>query len=160
MKSWKRTLGAGLCTVALVAGAAPAGADQVVNTVDSTIDKAPETMNLTVGGGAGNTTIWVNATEDKSEGSAVCNIGNLQKLVLNVVSSKPGIATVPTTIEIRDCGEDKGASLPVTPVAAGTSKITLSVNSATTASGNFDLQPAQFEANVAAASSPPPPPPP
>lgn len=160
MKSWKRTLGAGLCTVALVAGAAPAGADQVVNTVDSTIDNAPETMNLTVGGGAGNTTIWVNATEDRNEGSAVCNIGNLQKLVLNVVSTKPGIATVPTTIEIKDCGKDKGASLSVTPVAAGTSKITFSVNSATTASGDFDLLTARFDANVAAASSPPPPPPP
>lgn len=160
MKSWKRTLAAGLCTVALVAGVAPAGADQVVNTLDNSIDNAWETMNLTVGGGAVSTTIWLNATKDAGESSVECNIGASQKLVLNVHSQKTGVATVAGTIEISGCGENNGASLSVTPVAAGDSNITFSVNGDTTARGNFDLLTARFDAKVAAASSPPPPPPP
>lgn len=156
MKSWKRTLGAGVCTVALLAAAAPAGADQVVNNLDNTIDDRAETMNLSVDGGPVTTTIWVNATKEGQEvvGSE-CNIKQGQQLVLKVSPAKPGFVTVPETITITGCGIDNGAVLSVTPVAVGTIEISFSEDKSTNASGTFEPKPAKFNAVVARDTTPP-----
>lgn len=156
MKSWKRTLGAGVCTVALLAGAAPAGADQVVNDLDNTIDDSAETMDLTVGSGNVTTKIWVNATKDgNKEVGAECNIQPGQQLVLKVTPARVGFVTVPETIKITGCGLENGAVLSVKPVAAGTTEISFSQDKSTDAGGTFEMKTAKFNAVVARDTTPP-----
>ncbi|MDP9454012.1 MAG: hypothetical protein M3P97_11685, partial [Actinomycetota bacterium] len=124
--------------------------------MDNTIDDTRETMNLIVGSPAGTTNIYVNATKEDREGNnltSMCNVKAGEKLVLNVTSSDNAVATAPATIEIKGCGTTNQTPLAVTPVGAGTSDITFSRNTGSTATGTFDMSTARFRAAVTA---PPP----
>jgi hypothetical protein len=124
-------------------------ADVVVNSLDNTIDNTKEQMSLTVDGSAQSTLIRVEATKDKiaDESSVVCNVSETAKLVVNIESDKPDVATVsPSTLTFSACGVSQPVT--VTPGKAGTTNIDFTKASTSTADGAFDLFTARFQAVV------------
>jgi hypothetical protein len=125
-------------------------ADDISNNLDASIDAVAETMPLQVGGANGTTTLYVVPQND--DGKNGCNLTGSTTLVANVTSSNPSVATVsPGSVTFDSCSAQR--TLTVTPVAAGSTTISLAQSSNST-SGTFNLAPATFTVNV----SPPPPP--
>jgi hypothetical protein len=138
----------------LLAIPAIALADVVVNDLDNNVDTTLEEMNLTAGGTNGTAKLYVIPSsgpafpQDTPNG---CNLaGNNTDLVLNVASDNTAVAEVTSQVTIASCDLANGASISVTPKAAGTANITVSKDSSTTAPGTFTLTPASFKVNVAA----------
>lgn len=140
-------------TVAIVAavalgGAGIAYADDISNNLDATVDSAAEAMPLNVGGANGTTTLFV--TPKNGDGKQGCNLTGGTTLGVSVSSSTPGVATVsPSSATFAGCSDSK--ILTVTPVAAGSTTITVAQTSNSTG-GTFNLAPATFVVTV----SPPP----
>jgi len=128
----------------LVAGAQASLADGITNTVDASVDAIAEAMPLNVGGAVGTTTlVWV----INDQGKNGCDLTGQTTFSANVVSSNTSVATVsPSSVTFSSCGDVK--SLTVTPVAIGTSQITL-IQTANTTGQTIDLLPARFNVNVA-----------
>lgn len=149
----RRTSAAAVAALALALGAAAASADDIVNTLDGTLDSTVEVMPLTVGGAAANTSFYVQPTGDgnnPADGKSGCNLTGSSTLVVAVVSSDPGKATVsPNSLTFGSCGDVK--KVTVTPVAAGGTTVTLSQTSNTTGA-TFSFAPATFRVDVAAAT--------
>jgi hypothetical protein len=123
--------------------------DDVSNTLDGTVDAAAETMSLTAGGPNGTTTLSVKPT--KGDGKNGCNLAKKQSLGVSVNSSNTSVATVsPSSITFGSCNDTP--TVTVTPVAGGTSNITITQVSNST-DGTFNLGPASFTVNV---QGPPP----
>jgi hypothetical protein len=140
------------CAV-LLAIPAVALADVVVNNLDNTVDTTLEEMNLTAGGTNGTAKLYVLAAsgqdfpQDSQNG---CNLaGNNTDLVLNVASDNTTVADVTSQVTISSCDLANGASISVTPKAAGTANISVTQDASTTATGSFTLTPASFKVNVA-----------
>lgn len=130
----------------LLAGAGVAQADDVFNTLDTSIDAVAETMPLNVGGAAGTTTLAVDPTNDPGKNG--CNLTGSTVLTLSLASSDTSVATVsPASVTFGSCGETK--TLTITPVAGGTATVTARQTTNTTG-GTFNLAPATFTVNVAA----------
>jgi hypothetical protein len=157
---WSLVLGAMFAATALIA---VAYADNVVNTLDTTVDVTKETMNLTVGGGNGSTFVWVqNVNTGGGDTNNPCNLAGAASLTVNVQSTDPSVATVsPSTVTIADCSNGNTADpaelakmpqVTVTPVAAGSADITFSQN-AFNGSGIFNYAPAAFTVVVTGASN-------
>ena len=137
-----------------------ARADVVTNTLDNTIDAAPEVMNLTAGGANGSTQLYVQNTNQNSESfpdtNNGCNLaGNNTDLTVDLVSSDPTKATVsPSQLTFAACGDPNNAADPnvktitVTPLAAGSTTIS-ATQAAYTGTGVMNLSPATFTVNVA-----------
>ena len=125
--------------------AALAYADDISNQLDASIDGDFEVMALNVGGGTGSTTLIV--TPRNGDGKNGCNLTGSTTLVVSVTSSNPGVATVtPASLTFGSCGDVK--TVTVTPVATGTTDVTVSQTSNSTG-GTFSLDPASFRVNVA-----------
>lgn len=126
-------------------------ADDVSNDLDATVDTTLETMNLTVGGAVGTTTLYtVNRNGDGKNG---CNITSSTSLTLTITSSDPAVATVsPSTVTFGSCGDEK--LLTVTPRAIGAAGSTTisATQTANSTGGTFNLAPVNFTVNVAAAA--------
>lgn len=130
----------------LLAGGGVAWADDIYNTLDSSIDATAEIMPLNVGGANGSTTLAVDPTN--GDGKSGCNLTGSTILTLNLTSSNPAVATVsPSTVTFTSCGDTK--ALTITPVGAGSATVSASQVSNTT-DGTFNLAPATFTVNVAA----------
>ncbi len=136
------------CAV-LLAVPAIALADNIVNSLDPTIDAVAETMPLNQNGANGTTTLYVDPTN--GDGKNGCNFGGTTgTLQLAISSSDTSVATVsPSSVTFSGCGQTH--TLTVTPHNAGTANINVTQTSNTTGA-TFALAPAQFKVVV----SPPP----
>lgn len=138
-------------TFLVVAGAASAHADLIVNNVDGTVDSTVESLPLNPGGTATVAMRLIEANDDSKQG---CNLTGQTTLVVNVNNSTPATATVtPSTLTFDSC-----AAVPkvtVTALAQGAATISLSVRSNDT-KGTFDLAPATFMVTVAPPPNTPP----
>jgi len=134
-----------LTTSATFGFAGVALADDVINNLDSTVDAAAEAMPLNVGGSNGSTQLYI--APQNGDGKNGCNLTGATSLVLSVLSSNTAVATVsPSSVTFTSCGDTK--ILTVTPVSQGSSTVSVSQTSNTTA-GTFNLAPATFNVNVA-----------
>lgn len=140
-----------LCLTAIAAMALPgsAWADQIVNTLDNSIDPTRETLQLTVPN-SGSTTVYVNPTNDL-DGEPSCNLqGKDESVTFSVESSNSSVATVsPSSITFNNCGDTRAVT--VTAVAQGPANITFTRKSSTGVVGTFDPAPANFAVNVSPA---------
>ncbi|NNM46849.1 PxKF domain-containing protein [Knoellia koreensis] len=131
------------CLLALFAGALPALADDIVNDITT----QNEVMSLTAGGAPGSTVLSVTPTG--GDGKNGCNLTGGTSATFAVTSSNPAVATVsPASVTFTSCSDTR--SLTVTPVAEGTSSVTLR-QTANSSQGSFNTAPAAFTANVAKA---------
>jgi hypothetical protein len=130
----------------LLAVPAIALADNIVNSVDPTIDAVAETMPLNQNGANGTTTLYVDPTN--GDGKNGCNFGGTTgTLQLAISSSDTSVATVsPSSVTFSSCGDVK--TLTVTPHNAGTANINVTQTSNGTGA-TFNLDPAQFKVVVA-----------
>src|SRR6476661_2348586 len=71
----------------LLAGGGVAVADDIYNTLDTSIDSTAEVMPLNAGGASGTTTLAVR--EQNADGKQGCNLTGQTTLTLNVSSSNP-----------------------------------------------------------------------
>ena len=145
----RRTLGVLLgATLAAASIVGVAGADDVSNNLDASVDTVAEAMPLNVGGANGTTQLYV--TPANGDGKNGCNLTGSSALGLSVTSSNTGVATVsPSSVTFTSCGDLK--TLTVAPVAAGSATISVSQTSNSTG-GTFNLAPATFSVNVTAAA--------
>jgi hypothetical protein len=108
-------------------------------------------MSLIVGGANGFTDLFVVTRND--DGKNGCNLTGSTTLVVNVVNSNPGVATVsPSQLTFTNCegvGSNLTTGITVTPVSVGSTNISLSLVSNNT-EGTFNLAPATFTVNVSA----------
>jgi hypothetical protein len=162
MHTWPRrtrwTPTALLAAAALVvAGAAPAAADAVVNGLDDSIDSTYELMPLALSTGAGSTTIYVVPTDDDNDPG--CNFdGPGETVTVGLTSDRPDVATVsPSTLVLSACGTAGATTVTVTPVGVGSANVTASVVAGTNKTGGtFSVGNARFTAKVAAVPNTPP----
>jgi hypothetical protein len=151
----------------LLAVPAIALADIVANDLDTTVDNTAEVMPLQVGGANGTTKLYVLNTNSSGSGfgsgfsdpNNACNLAGASNLQLDVTSSNPSVATVsPASVTINDCGEPNGVTITVSPVAAGSTQITVARKAGTTSSapGTFHFGPATFDVNVTPPPNTPP----
>lgn len=125
-----------------------AGADDISNDLDSTVDAAAEVMPLSANGAAGSTQLYVIARN--GDGKNGCNLIGGTSMTVAVASSNTAVATVsPSSITFRSCSDRP--TLTVTPHNAGSATVSLTQSSNST-DGSFNLAPATFTVNV----SPPP----
>jgi len=151
------------CAV-LLAIPAIALADIVANNLDATVDTVAEVMPLQEGGANGTTKLYVVNTNSGDstypDTNNSCNLaGTSTNLQVDVTSSNPSVATVsPTSATINDCGEANGVTLTVSPVAAGSTTITVArkAGTDTSAPGTFYYGPATFTVNVTPPPNTPP----
>ncbi|MEO5316120.1 PxKF domain-containing protein [Pseudarthrobacter sp. CC12] len=130
----------------LLAGGGVAFADDIYNTLDTSIDSTAEVMPLNAGGANGTTTLAVR--EQNADGKQGCNLTGQTTLTLNVSSSNPAVATVsPSRVTFDSCGALR--TLTITPVGAGSATVSASQVS-NNSGGTFNLAPATFTVNVAA----------
>lgn len=149
--SWRRGRG-GLRSVAVLAaaGLALAGggiayADDVYNTLDSSIDAEAEILALNAGA-AGSTHLAIQPKN--GDGETGCNVKGDWSVTLNLVSSDPTVATVsPATVILPDCGVVP--ELTISALKAGTTYVSATVAS-TTSPGSFNTAPAAFRVDVTA----------
>lgn len=133
----------------LMSAGVAAHADDVANNLDTTVDATYETMALTVGGSAMSTKLYT--VTRNGDGKNGCNLTGGTSLKVAVSSSDPSVATVsPAEVTFTSCVNEANTPhvLWVTPLAPGTTTVTLSQVSNTTA-GTFELRTASFTVNVA-----------
>ena len=151
MRTVRRSLAHRVATVAAITAAGvmalpvSALADTVQNNIDSTVDATAEVLSLTAGGATGSPSLFV--TPDQNDGVNGCNLKNTGTLTVTVSSSNTTVATVsPSSVTFTDCNQPR--QLTVTPKAAGSANVTVSISSNNTG-GTFDLAPAAFRVDVA-----------
>jgi hypothetical protein len=149
----RRTLGVLLgATIAAASIVGVAGADDISNNLDASVDAVAEAMPLTENGADGTTQLYV--TPRNGDGKGGCNLTGSSVLVLSVSSSNTAVATVsPSSVTFGSCGDLK--TLTVTPHNQGTATISVSQTSNNTG-GTFNLAPATFTVNVAPPPNTPP----
>lgn len=133
---------------------AAALADNVTNTLDSSIDSTYEIMPLVAGGSIGVTSFYV--FPQNNDGKSGCNLTGSTILEVWVSSSDVNIATVyPASLTFTACGQANAVSLSVTPLNQGEATISLS-QKYTNATGTFTFNTATFKVNVAPPPNTPP----
>ncbi|HET9655150.1 MAG TPA: PxKF domain-containing protein [Kineosporiaceae bacterium] len=125
-----------------------ARADEVFNTIDTTVDSTVEVMTLTAFGPDGVTGIAVRPTHGDGGCHVQDNTAGGGWIELTFRSGDDTVATVsPTTMRFRGCNEQP---LTVTPRQEGTTRITavLTRNATKYDADTFDLLPAAFDVTV------------
>jgi hypothetical protein len=132
-----------------------ARADVVFDNLDTTVDAAAESLNLTISSAPVTLTY---TTTDPSDPVGGCNLTGLgSQLVVSVASSNTATATLDKSqLTFVNC--TTSTSVTVTPHSPGTAIISLSFVSVTTqkdgvTSSNFDLAPATFTVTVTSADT-------
>jgi hypothetical protein len=123
-------------------------ADQITNNLDGTVDSTLETLNLTPNGSTGSVGLFVIPLG--GDGKNGCNLTGQTSLVVNVTTTNPSVAAVsPAQITFTSCNTAPipQTTITVTPHAAGSANVGLTVASNTTG-GNFDLSTATFTVSV------------
>jgi hypothetical protein len=146
--SWFRGLAATSAAVVFaVAGGAAALADDVYNSLDATIDATIETTSVQQG--LSKSVSYI-VRPQNGDGNAGCNIQGAEALVVDVVSSAPGVATVsPSSLTFSSCSPEVLPTVTVTGVTAGTATISLAQVTNNTG-GTFVLSSATFAVSVVA----------
>ena len=123
----RRSLGVLLgATIAAASIVGVAGADDISNNLDASIDAVAEAMPLNVGGANGTTQLYV--TPRNGDGKNGCNLTSSTALGLSVSSSNTAVATVsPSSVTFQSCGDTK--TLTVTPHNHGSATISVSQTS-------------------------------
>lgn len=146
MRTSRRLALMGATTALLLSGTGIATADDISNSIDSSVDAVAEVMPLNVGGADGTTTLAVNPMGD--DGKSGCNLTGSTILTVDVKSNNTDAATVsPSSVTFTSCGTTP--TLTVHPVAVGSATISLT-QTVNTTSGTFNLAPATFTVNVTA----------
>ena len=144
----RRSAASALTALLLLAGVTTAYADDISNNLDTTVDATYEALPLSAGASGSVTFFTVNRNGDGDNG---CNLqGTTEKLVVDVVSSNPAVATVsPSQLTFDNCVslENSTKTVMVTAVAAGTADVHLSLVS-NNSGGAFNLDPARFTVTV------------
>ena len=144
--NFRRAVACAVTASVLSASVGIANADDISNNLDNSVDAVAEAMPLTVGGANGTTELYVIPTG--GDGKSGCNLTGGTSLGISISSSNRSVATVsPSTATFTGCGEKK--ALTVTPVAQGSTTISVSQSSNTTGA-SFNFAPATFTVNVAA----------
>lgn len=131
-------------TLAATSVVGVAGADDVSNNIDASVDATAEVMALTVPGADGTTQLYIAPTN--GDGKSGCNLTGSSTLTASVASSNTAVATVtPSTVTFTSCGDTP--TLTVTPHATGTATVIVTGGTNTT-EGTFNFAPATFTVNV------------
>jgi hypothetical protein len=148
---------AALVLIITLIGAWAAFADDVANNADASVDATYETVTLLTTGASRQIDLYI--VTQNGDGKQGCNLTGSTKLVLNVTSTIPAVATVfPSQITFTNCeavGTNLSTAVTVAPVAAGTTKIEFSLVSNDTG-GTFNLDSARFTVDVALPPNTPP----
>jgi hypothetical protein len=120
--------------------------DDIANALDPSIDATAEAMPLNVGTN-GTTTLYVQPRN--GDGKNGCNLQSTTEAVtVNVVSSDPSVATVsPSSVTFTSCPGT--TQLTITPLAQGTTSISVSEPTANNTGATFNGAPATFTVTVA-----------
>jgi hypothetical protein len=125
-------------------------ADDIVNNLDVTIDATLETMNLTVGGGTGSASYFINSQGIAVDGDNGCNFdGATEAATFSVTVANTAVATANVSSVVFDgpgCGDTPGVT--ITPVGPGSTSVTLT-QTANNTGGTFNVSTATFTVNVA-----------
>jgi hypothetical protein len=142
------------CAV-LLAIPAIALADNVSNTIDTSVDAVAENMPLNQGGPNGTTKLYIDPTN--GDGKNGCNLTSSTTLIVALSSDNTSVATVsPSQVTFTSClTSANGIPITVTPHNAGTANISASLVSEN-ADGTFNLAPAAFKVTVAPPPNTPP----
>lgn len=128
----------------ILAGAGVGYADNIANTLDSSVDAEAEVMALNVGGTAGSTSLTV--VPVNNDGKQGCNLTGSTSVTLSVSSSDINVATVsPSSITFTSCENPR--VLTISPVGAGSATVAAVVTANSTA-GSFSVAPAAFRVDV------------
>lgn len=135
--------------VASTALAVPAGADDIRNELDASIDATAESITLSAGGATGS--VGISIQPRNGDGVNGCNVKNDGTLVVNVLTSNAAVATVsPSSLTFANC-----AAQTVTVTSGSTGSATVSVAEvANNSGGTFNFAPATFTVNVTAVTPP------
>ena len=132
-------------TLVAVSAVGVAGADDISNNLDGSIDAVAEVMALNANGANGTTELYVAPQND--DGKNGCNLTGSTTLTVAVASSNTAVATVsPSSVTFDSCGATR--TITVTPKMAGSASISISQTSNNTGA-TFNLAPATFTVNVA-----------
>ena len=157
-RGYRRMLKIALTLAMLVSGvlAVGAAADQISNNLDTTADAVAEVMPLAAGGASGTTRLYV--VVQNNDGKNGCNLTGSTTATISLSSSNTSVATVsPSSVTFTSCvTSTSGPVVTVTPLAAGTTTISATLSSNTTA-GSFDVAPVTFTVNVSPAVTNTPP---
>jgi hypothetical protein len=142
------------CAV-LLAIPAIALADNVSNTLDTSVDAIAENMPLNQGGPNGTTKLYIDPTN--GDGKNGCNLTGGTSLIVALSSDNSSVATVsPSQVTFTSCvNSANGIPITVTPHNAGTANISATLVSEN-ADGTFNLAPATFKVTVAPPPNTPP----
>ncbi len=142
--SWRAAVALSLAGLLLLIGVMGARADNVYNTLDTSIDPALETLGLSTT--TGSTTIKIAPTNDDTKNG--CNLTGSTTLTVAVGSDNPAVATVgPSSLTFTSCGQVE--TVTVTPQAAGNANILFSVVANDTGA-SFNVSTANFSVTVTA----------
>jgi hypothetical protein len=157
MRTWLRSKISLLFIVcaALIAIPAIALADNVSNTLDTSVDAVAENMPLNQDGATGTTKLYIDPTN--GDGKNGCNLTGGTSLIVALSSDNTSVATVsPSQVTFTSClTSANGIPITVTPHNAGTANISASLVSEN-ADGTFNLAPATFKVTVAPPPNTPP----
>lgn len=144
----RRAATAVISTLLFALPLASAVADNIYNNLDLTIDTTAEVINLSAGGATGTVQYRVEITD--GDGKNGCNFQGSESITVSVNTSNASVATVsPTSLTFNSCNDVK--TITVTPLAVGTSSITLT-QTANTTGDSFSYTQATFTVNVSAAA--------
>ncbi|MFJ6028154.1 PxKF domain-containing protein [Pseudarthrobacter sp. NPDC092424] len=130
----------------VLAGGGIAFADDIHNTLDSSVDTDAEVLALNLGGAQGFASLALWTTD--GDGKRGCNLTGSNTLTLKIESTNTSVATVsPATTTFTSCGFTQ--PLSVTAVGAGSANVTVSIISNTTPY-SFSTAPAAFRVDVVA----------
>lgn len=129
-------------------------ADNIANSADNSVDATYEVVALNVG--SPESMIDLYTVNQNGDGKNGCNLTGSTTLVLNVISTKPEVASVsPTQITFTNCeavNTKLTTAVTLTPLSAGTTKIEFSIASNNTG-GTFTLDTANFTVEVSGPSN-------
>lgn len=138
-----------------------AWADEVANTIDSSVDSTLEVLTLSPTGANTNVGFWVRATNnDPTSATNGCNITSGESLTIEVSSSNTAVANVVGLVTGADrqltftgcrSGESDSAnvkSVAIDPVGQGTATVTVAIVTNNAGAGDFVTNTASFTVNV------------
>ena len=149
-----RRLSATLAAAALVLFAAGpfAHADSIVNTIDTTVDSAQESVTIASGASVV-VDFYVNA-ENLSNDANGCNATGAEKATATV-SVPAGVSASPTTVVFSGCGSNASVPVKFTSTSPGTYVIGISQVTGGKPGSTWNLAPAEFTLIVTGDTTPP-----
>lgn len=140
----RRSAAALALATAFTAGGGAAFADQIANTLDTTVDAQAEVMALNIDGSA---TTSFTVTPTNGDGKNGCNLTGRTTMTARITVQGTAVRVNESNVTFDSCSS--APTITVRGVAQGQSRISLDLVSNNTG-GAFDLGPATFTVNVVA----------